>query len=404
MPPAGASGSESEMPGGRAAARVCIVAGEASGDNLAAALIREVSARRPQVHFAGVTGPAMREAGCESWADIEQLSVMGVFEVLPHLPRLWRLKRTLVARALTPPVDLFVGVDFPGFNLRLAATMKAAGVPTVHYVSPQVWAWRSGRVKGMAATLDRVLCLLPFEPAFYAGRGLRAEFVGHPLADQIALEPDRARARQGLGLRAEGVLVALLPGSRSSEIERLGRDFIDAARWLHARRPQIEFLLPASSARARAQLEPLVAASGVPLRLLDGQAREALIACDLALVASGTATLETLLCKRPMVVAYRLGAATAWLLRRLKLVNVRFFSQPNLLADRAIVPEIFQEEVTGERLGSELLAWLDDPVRVAAAIQEFRAIHLTLRRESAARAAEALLAVLDANAQVPAAP
>ena len=403
MPPVTAVGVD-VAPERPARARVCIVAGEASGDHLAAALIREVRARRPQVTFAGVTGPAMRLAGCESWADIDQLSVMGVFEVLPHLPRLLRLKRALVARALEPRVDLFVGVDFPGFNLRLAATMKAAGVPTVHYVSPQVWAWRSGRVKGMAATLDRVLCLLPFEPAFYAQRGLDAQFVGHPLADEIPLEPDRDAARASLGLAPGGVQVALLPGSRAAEVDRLGKDFIAAAAWLHARRPDIEFLLPAANARARARLEPLVASSALPLRLYDGRAREVLIASDLALVASGTATLETLLCKRPMVVAYRLGAATAWLLRRLKLINVRFFAQPNLLADRLVVPEIFQEQVTGEELGAQLLAWLDDPARVAAAVAEFHSIHLTLRRGSAARAAEAVLALLDASAQPTATP
>ena len=374
--------------------RVAIVAGERSGDNLAAALIREVHARRPDVRFGGVTGPAMRAAGCESWADIEQLSVMGVFEVLPHLPRLWRLKRALVARALEPRADLFVGVDFPGFNLRLAATLKAHGLPTLHYVSPQVWAWRSGRVRGMAKTLDRLLCLLPFEPAFYAGRGLDAEFVGHPLADEIALEPDRGAARLALGLAVEGTLVALLPGSRASEIERLGADFIAGAGWLARQRPGLCFVLPAASPAARAALAPLIAASGLDVRVLDGRAREALIACDVALVASGTATLEALLCKRPMVVAYRLGAATAWLLRRFRLVRTDHFAQPNLLAGRRIVPEIFQEEVTAERLGRELLDWLDDPARVAAVVDEFRGIHASLRRGSAARAAEAVIAML----------
>ena len=377
------------------APRVAIVAGERSGDNLAAALIREVHARRPDIRFSGVTGPAMRAAGCESWADIEQLSVMGVFEILPHLPRLLRLKRELVARALGPRADLFVGVDFPGFNLRLAATLKAHGLPTLHYVSPQVWAWRSGRVRGMARTLDRLLCLLPFEPAFYAGRGLAAEFVGHPLADEIALEPDRLAARQALGLPEGGTVVALLPGSRLSEIERLGADFIAAARWLAERRADLCFALPAASPAARAALATLIGSGGPEVRVFDGRAREVLIACDVALVASGTATLETLLCKRPMVVAYRLGAATAWLLRRFRLVRTEFFAQPNLLAGRRIVPEIFQEEVTAERLGRELLAWLDDPARVAALVGEFRAIHGTLRRGSAARAAEAVIAMLD---------
>lgn len=380
---------------GAAPPRVAIVAGERSGDHLAAALIREVLRRRADVRFAGVTGPAMRAAGCESWADIEQLSVMGVFELIPHLPRLLALKRELVGRALSPRADLFVGVDFPGFNLRLAATLKAHGLPTLHYVSPQVWAWRSHRVRGMARTLDRLLCLLPFEPAFYAGRGLRADFVGHPLADEIPLEPDRSGARAALGIPVGATVVAVLPGSRASEIGRLAADFIGAAGWLAARRGDLVFVVPAANAAARRALEPLAAASGLDVRVLDGRAREALIACDVALVASGTATLEALLCKRPMVVAYRLGAATAFLLRRFRLVRTEFFAQPNLLAGRRLVPEIFQEEVTPERLGAELLGWLDDPARQAEVTGEFRVIHETLRRGSAARAAEALLDMLD---------
>jgi lipid-A-disaccharide synthase len=394
MPSVARAAGEAMTEAGRAAPRVAIVAGERSGDHLAAALIREVHRRRADVRFAGVTGPEMRAAGCESWADIDQLSVMGVFELIPHLPRLVALKRELVARALSPRADLFVGVDFPGFNLRLASTLKAYGLPTLHYVSPQVWAWRSHRVRGMARTLDRLLCLLPFEPAFYEGRGLKAEFVGHPLADEIPLEPDRAGARAGLGLPAGATVVAVLPGSRASEIDRLAADFIGAAGWLAARRAGLVFVVPAANAAARAALEPLAAASGLAIRILDGRAREALIAADVALVASGTATLEALLCKRPMVVAYRLGAATAFLLRRLRLVRTAFFAQPNLLAGRRLVPEIFQEEVTPERLGTELLAWLDDPDRQAMVAGEFRAIHEILRRGSAARAAEALLDML----------
>lgn len=321
---------------------------------------------------------------------------MGLFEVLPHLWRLWRLRRALLARARAAGIRLFVGVDAPGFNLSLARGLHASGVRCVQVVSPQVWAWRSWRVAGMARTLERVLCLLPFEPEFYAGRGLAAEFVGHPLADQIPLEPDRAAARAALGLAATDTVVALLPGSRRGEVERLAFDFIAAAAWLHERRPGLRFVLPAANAAARRVLDPLVAASPVPIRVLDGEARAALTACDVALVASGTATLEALLCKRPMVVAYRIGAATAWLLRRLKLVKLRYFSQPNLLAGAGIVPEVFQEEVTAERLGTELLGWLGDPARVGRYRAEGLAIHERLRRDAAARAAEAVLAALDA--------
>ncbi len=378
-----------------AAALVFICAGEPSGDLLAAALIRELRLVRPQTRFVGVTGPAMRAQGCQTLADIEELSVMGLFEVLPHLPRLWRLKRRLVNEALALGADIFVGVDFPGFNLRLAGALKRQGLPTVHYVSPQVWAWRSGRVKTMARDLDRVLCLLPFESAFYAQRGLSADYVGHPMADQIPMEPDRLQAREQLGLPLTGRQVALLPGSRRSEIERLGPDFIGAAAWLHERRPDLVFILPAANLAAEQRLLSWTQGRDLPIKVLRGQARAAMIASDVALVASGTATLETLLCKRPMVVAYRLGAATAWLLRRFNLVKTRFFSQPNLLANKALVPEVFQEEVTPQRLGAEILSWLDHPERVTELLNCFKTIHLTLRQDSAAKAAAVVGQVLD---------
>ena len=378
-------------------ARVLIVAGEVSGDNLAAALIGAVRAREPGVEFVGVTGPKMRAAGCKSIGDSEALSVMGLAEVVQHLPRLFAFKREIVRAAMKARVDLFVGVDAPEFNLNLAATLKAAGIPTIQYVSPQVWAWRSGRVRRMAQTLDRVLCLLPFESAFYADVGLPADFVGHPLADEIPLEPDRAAARDVLGIEPGATVVAILPGSRRAEIERLGEDFLAAARLVATRRPGVVFLLPAANAAAEALVRPLVEASGLPVRVLLGEARRALIACDVALVASGTATLETLLCKRPMVVAYRFSRTTAFIVRALRLVRARYFSQPNLLADRMLVPELLQEQVTPERLAGELDAWLDDPARVAAVTEEFRALHAVLRRDAGARAADAVLGVLGAR-------
>ena len=378
-------------------ARVLIVAGEVSGDNLAAALIGAVRAREPGVEFIGVTGPKMRAAGCTSIGDSEALSVMGLAEVVQHLPRLFAFKREIVRAAMNPRIDLFVGVDAPEFNLNLAATLKAAGIPTIQYVSPQVWAWRSGRVRRMAKTLDRVLCLLPFESAFYADVGLPADFVGHPLADEIPLEPDRAAAREVLGIEPGATVVAILPGSRRAEIERLGEDFLAAARLVATRRPGVVFLLPAANAAAEALVRPLVEASGLPVRVLLGEARRALIACDVALVASGTATLETLLCKRPMVVAYRFSRTTAFIVRALRLVRARYFSQPNLLADRMLVPELLQEQVTPERLAGELDAWLADPARVAAVTEEFRALHAVLRRDAGARAADAVLGVLGAR-------
>jgi lipid-A-disaccharide synthase len=384
------------------APRIVIVAGETSGDNLAGALIRAVRARRPDVRFAGIAGPRMIAEGCEAWAPSERLAIMGLVEILKHLPEILRLRREVEARALDWRPAAYVGVDAPEFNLGLAAKLHARGLRTVQYVSPQVWAWRQGRVKTMARTLDLVLCVLPFEKRFYDEAGLAAEFVGHPLADRVPLEPDRAGARGALGFGAGDTLVALLPGSRRGEVQRLAADFLGAARWLAARRPGVRFVAPMANAAARALFENAAeaersAAGGAPLDLtiVDGRADVALTAADVVLVASGTATLETTLCKRPMVVAYRLAPLSAWLFRALGLMKAPFFAQPNLLAGRAVVPELFQEDVTPERLGRELLAWLDDPARVIAVAEEFRRIHVELRRNASERAAEALLALVD---------
>jgi len=373
--------------------RIGIVAGEVSGDNLGAGLIRAVRARRPDVEFFGIAGPRMQAEGCECWEPSESLAVMGLFEVLTHLPRLLGLRRRVRERFLAERPDLFIGVDAPEFNLGLAPALHAAGLRTVQYVSPQVWAWRQGRVERMAHFLDLVLCLLPFEPDFYDRHGLAAEFVGHPLADRVPLEADRAVARAALGLPPEGEVVAVLPGSRRGEVNRLGADFAGAAAWLAERRPGIRFVAPMANPGARALFEAAVRAHapGVPFDLLDGQAQEALTAADVALVASGTATLETLLCKRPMVVAYRLGGLTAWVMRSFGLMKAPHFAQPNLLAGREVVPEIFQRDVTPARLGSEIARWLDDPAARDRLAAVFRDIHLGWRRGASDRAAEAVL-------------
>ncbi|MCZ8131312.1 MAG: lipid-A-disaccharide synthase [Steroidobacteraceae bacterium] len=393
--------------------RFVVVAGETSGDNLAAGLIRAVRARRPDARFAGIAGPRMIAAGCEPWAPSEKLAIMGIVEILKHLPELLRVRRDLEARTTAFAPHAYVGVDAPEFNLGVAARLHER-FTTVQYVSPQVWAWRQGRVRSMARTLDLVLCLLPFEKRFYDEARLRAEFVGHPLADRVPLEPDRAAARERLGFAPTDTVVALLPGSRRGEVERLGADFLGAARWLAARRPGVRFVAPMANPGARAIFERLLAAPGVDrgaggsatldLVVLDGRAEGALTAADVVLVASGTATLETLLCKRPMVVAYRLASLTAWLLRRAGLMKAPYFAQPNLLAGRRVVPELFQEAVTPERLGAELMAWLDAPERVSAVQAEFRRIHEDLRRGADERAAEALLALVDGEAERAGAP
>ena len=370
--------------------RIGFVAGESSGDQLGAALIDALRARVPQLECFGVAGPRMIAAGCEAWANAEELAVMGLAEVLRHLPRLLRLRRRLVARFVAARPQIFVGIDAPEFNLGLAVRLKARGICTVQYVSPQVWAWRQGRVRTIGRACDLVLCLLPFETRFYESHGVRAVFVGHPLADQIALDPDRGAARRALQIPEDAQVIAILPGSRVSEVARLGADFAGAAAWIAAQRPAVQFISPMATRAVREVFERQ-SAGVLRIRLTDGGAREALAACNVALVASGTATLETLLSKRPMVVAYRLSAATVFVARRLALVKSPYMALPNLLAGRPLVPEFFQDEVTPEALGSALLRELDDPARTAMLVAEFRRIHEELRSSAAERAANAIL-------------
>ena len=373
--------------------RIGIVAGEHSGDQLGAALIAALRERVPNLSCFGVAGPKMIAAGCEAWWGSEQLAVMGLSEVLRHLPRLLSLRAALIRRLRAARPDIFIGIDAPEFNLRLARSLKRAGVRTVQYVSPQVWAWRQGRVRSIGAACDLVLCLLPFEAKFYAQHGVPAVFVGHPLADQIPLAVDRDAARRALDIRADAPLVALLPGSRLTEVTHLAAPFAAAAAHIAARRPEYRFIAPMASAAVREVFAKEVAQlpAAPAIRVLDGQAQMALAACDAAIVASGTATLEALLSARPMVVAYRVSAVTAFLLRTMGLVKVRYFSQPNLLVGRRLVPEFFQEQVSGAALGEALLQELEDRGHVRELLEEFATVHRTLRRGGAARAAEAIL-------------
>jgi lipid-A-disaccharide synthase len=382
--------------------RVGLVAGEASGDTLGADLINALRRRAPDAQFFGIAGPKMQSAGCETWEPAESLAVMGLFEIVRHLPRLLRLRTRARTLFLAARPDVFVGIDAPEFNLRLARDLRAAGIPTVQYVSPQVWAWRQSRARSIHESVDLVLCLLPFEKRFYDEHGMPAEFVGHPLADAIPMTVDRRAARIALGMDPDAQVVALLPGSRRAEVARLAADFAATARWLAAQRPQLVFIAPMASAVSRdifsQALERL--APALKVQLIDGQAQTALIAADVVMVASGTASLEAALCKRPMVVVYRLGAMTAWILRRLKLVKARFFAQPNLLADRRVVGEYFQEEIVPESIGAELLMWLDDAERRSDLEQLFSRIHADLRRDAGTRAAQAILALLKSRGPV----
>jgi lipid-A-disaccharide synthase len=376
--------------------RMGLVAGEASGDTLGADLIGALRRLKPDTEFFGVAGPKMQSAGCRAWEPAESLAVMGLFEIVRDLPRLLRLRARIRAQFLEARPDVFVGIDAPEFNLRLARDLRAAGIPTVQYVSPQVWAWRQGRARSIHESVDLVLCLLPFEKRFYDEHGMHAEFVGHPLADAIPMTVDRQAARRELGIDSGAQVVALLPGSRRGEVARLGRDFAATARWLAAQRPQLVFVAPMANAAARRIFADTLErhAPDVRVQLIDGHAQTALIAADVCLVASGTATLEAALCKRPMVVVYRLGAMTAWTLRRLNLVKSKFFAQPNLLADRRVVGEYFQEEIVPESIGAELLMWLDDAGRRELLVQEFSRIHADLRRDAGTRAAQAIMALL----------
>jgi lipid-A-disaccharide synthase len=384
--------------------RIALVAGETSGDALGAALIEALRRRFPDAEFAGVAGPAMKAAGCVAWHDIDELAVMGLTEVLSSLPRLWRLRSALRRQILDWRPEVFIGVDFKEFNLGLARQLKRSGLTTVQYVSPQVWAWRSGRARTIGASVDLVLCLFPFEPAFYGSHGVRAAFVGHPLADEIPMAVDRAAARAELRIDPAARVLAILPGSRRGEVERLADTFASAAELLAARFPGLvsiaPMVTPALSALFAARCAAL--APHAHVQLLQGQARLALAAADVVLVASGTATLETALSKRPMVVAYKLGAITAFLLRTLKLVKIKHFSQPNLLAGRELVPEFFQEAATPENLSNALAHWLNSDGEVARVTREFDAIHAQLRCNGAQRAADEIAALLSASkGQVP---
>jgi lipid-A-disaccharide synthase len=379
--------------------RVGLVAGEASGDTLGADLIHALRRRAPDTQFFGVAGPKMQAAGCEAWEPAESLAVMGLFDVLRDLPRLARLLARIKRMFLTARPDVFIGIDAPDTNLRVARSLHAAGIPTVQYVSPQVWAWRQGRARKIRESVDLVLCLLPFEKRFYDEHGIRAEFVGHPLADAIPEQIDREAARRALGLDLKSSIVALLPGSRRGEVARLAADFAAVARWMVAQRPDLEFIAPMASAATRQIFSEVLRrdAPALEVLLIDGQATTALSAANVVLVASGTATLETALCKRPMVVVYRLGALTGWVLTRLNLVKSKFFAQPNLLADKRVVGEYFQDQIIPESIGAELLMWLDDTERRSALEREFSRIHADLRRGAGTRAAQAILDLLNSG-------
>ncbi|CAI8918550.1 lipid-A-disaccharide synthase [Pseudomonas chlororaphis] len=365
--------------------RIALVAGEASGDILGAGLMRALKAQHTAVEFIGVGGPLMQAEGLVSYFPMERLAVMGLVEVLGRLRELLARRKKLVQTLIAEKPDVFIGIDAPDFNLNIELQLRQAGIKTVHYVSPSVWAWRQKRVLKIREGCDLMLTLFPFEAKFYEEKGVPVRFVGHSLADAIPLKADRAAARAELGL-PDGPLVALMPGSRGGEVGRLGALFLDAAQRLRALRPGVRFVMPCASPERRTQLEELLAGRDLPLTLLNGQSHQALAACDAVLIASGTATLEALLYKRPMVVAYRLAPLTFWILKR--MVKSPYISLPNLLAQRLLVPELLQDDATAEALAQTLSPLIEDGQEQTRGFDE---IHRTLRRDASNQAAEAVL-------------
>lgn len=373
--------------------RIAMVAGEASGDLLAAMLLAALKTRWPSLRAAGIGGPKMAAQGFDAWWPSDRLAVRGYVEVLRHYRGIAAVRRQLGDRLLIEKPDLFIGVDAPDFNLGLEERLRTAGIRTVHFISPSIWAWRAGRVHTVGRAADLVLCLFPFEPALYAAHGIAACYVGHPLADVIPIEVPRVAERAALGLPQDVAVVALLPGSRRSEIEYNAPRIFGAAARMHRERPALRFILPLAPG-LREMVEPLRAreATGVPIELLDGHSHEVLAACDVAIVASGTATLEAALFKAPMVIMYAVNPIT-WLMMRPRNL-LPWVGLPNILLGRSAVPELLQGDATPERLAQEALAWLDDAPRATALREEFIQLHLTLRRNTAQAATDAIAKVL----------
>jgi len=376
-----------------------LVAGEASGDTLGAGLIEAIKAQAPDTEFVGMAGPKMIAAGCEPWYRAEEIAVMGFFEVLPHLRRILALRRELIARIERAQVDAFIGIDAQDFNKPAAAALKRAGIKTVQYVSPQVWAWRQSRVATIREAVDLVLCVLPFEPKFYEAHGVSAKFVGHPLADMIPMTVDKAAARASLGLAADKPVLAVLPGSRRSEVARLSAPFMGTAEWLTERLPDLTTVVAiASDAVAEYFNEATRGLDVSRAKLIPQKAREIMAAADVVLTASGTASLETLLTKRPMVVAYKMVPLTYWLLRRLGVSKLPYFSLPNLLAGRPLVPEFVQDQVRPDVLGPAVLGALDGSALKPGWYDAFTDIHRQLRCDASASAAREVLALVRGKA------
>ena len=379
------------------AVRIAVVAGEASGDLLASHLIAALKQHLPDAVFYGIGGPKMQAQGFDTWWPMEKLSVMGYWDALKHYREIAGIRRQLKSRLLELRPDVFIGVDAPDFNLGLEADLKAAGIRTIHYVSPSIWAWRGGRVKKIARAVNRVLALFPMEPPLYEKERVPVTYVGHPLADIIPLETNKAAVREKLALPCDLPVFALLPGSRRGELEMMAETFVETAKIIRERfLPQAVFVVPLATRDTRLQFETAIykrQATDVPFRLLFGHAQDALGAADVSLVASGTATLEAALLKRPMVITYKIAKFSYWLMKR--MAYLPYVGLPNVLAGRFVVPEILQDEATPERLAEELVRLYGDKENAAAVEEAFTDIHLQLRQNTADKAARAVIECLN---------
>ena len=381
--------------------KIGIVANEPSGDLLGASIVRHLKARIPAASFIGVAGPQMQEAGCETLFPMERLSVMGLTEVVKHLCELLRIRRDLTRYFLKWRPDVFIGVDAPDFNLGLERRLRTAGIRTAHLVSPTVWAWRSGRVKTIRQSVDLMLSIFPFEEEFLRAHEVPVRYIGHPLADEIPLEPDPSSARAALGLPADDPVVALLPGSRASEMKLLAEPFLHTARWCLERHPRLRFAVPLVNSTLRGIFTEIRGreAAELPITMVDGRSRDVIAAANCVLTASGTATLETLLINRPMVVGYRVSPVTYRLLRGLNLVKVSYAAMANLLVGRELAPEFLQERCRADLMGPALLGFLEDPARVREVQAQYREIHGLLRRDAGREAAAAVLELIGEREQ-----
>lgn len=370
---------------------IALVAGETSGDILGAGLIRALKEKHPDARFVGVAGPRMQAEGCEAWYEMEELAVMGIVEVLGRLGRILKIRRDLTRRFTALKPDVFVGIDAPDFNITLEGRLKQRGIRTIHYVSPSVWAWRQKRVFKIGRSTDLVLAFLPFEKAFYDRFNVPCRFIGHTMADAMPLQPDKLAARQTLGIDEHALCLALLPGSRNAEVEMLSADFLKTAQLLREKWPDLEIVVPLVNAKRREQFERIKAevAPHLPVHLLDGHGREAMVASDAALLASGTAALECMLAKCPMVVGYRMKPFTFWLAER--LVKTDYVSLPNLLAGRELVPELLQDDCQPDKLAAALQPLLSGGEKRDALLETFYQLHHQIRWNADEQAAEAVL-------------